>query len=439
MSDSEGSEEDRPIRSSRVPIDNPNGEGRYVIEMKLFDGYDYKLSRRVDVTLTYDDESSSSTHSRKKAMHSIDDGTNSSSNVTNHDGEKIGYLTGNLLHRPSPIFFEMADADSGELQGLACLFCEADGKASRVNHPVLRDDENKYGGFFHIAKVEVRKHHKGKDLALLLIHHTLVFLSDLWTLAVMEAGYLNYHCLKWKDNDRLGFGSGSAETEEEKERTKQGSIAVMRHYARMGFFQAGQNRGTYTSWFLTKKSYFGDPQPNNDHDASIKRWISKESAQNEIDVFYPPPRRVPSPLDEELQSAITSFSGTDVSSLEDIVRRGASIDSSCAMHFACANMDTDVAVLEALVSLGGNVNAADDNRNTPLHVAAAMKKVAAVRYLIRCGANRSAVDSDGATPLDAFQKSEQSSQDFATAMGLSFRREIDKTINKSISELLSFL
>jgi len=87
MSDSEGSEEDRPIRSSRVPIDNPNGEGRYVIEMKLFDGYDYKLSRRVDVTLTYDDESSSSTHSRKKAMHSIDDGTNSSSNVTNHDGE----------------------------------------------------------------------------------------------------------------------------------------------------------------------------------------------------------------------------------------------------------------------------------------------------------------------------------------------------------------
>jgi ankyrin repeat protein len=60
----------------------------------------------------------------------------------------------------------------------------------------------------------------------------------------------------------------------------------------------------------------------------------------------------------------------------------------------------DVAMLKRLLADGGDVNALNRTRTTPLHAAARAGKVQAVRVLLDAGADPAAIDSDGITPLE---------------------------------------
>jgi len=184
------SDESTPIRSKEGSIDIPSNEtdGSYTFKIDLSEGQ-YEAHKYVSLDLNFTPTPSPPVSKKAKTG---EDGEN------NDDTRKVvtvGRLRGNILDRPSPIFFEMADAESGELQGLACLFCELDGTASRISHPSLQDlspGAVRAGGFLHIEQVSIEEPHsrRGNDLGLRLIHEVLVFLKDMWTLAVMDVGHV---------------------------------------------------------------------------------------------------------------------------------------------------------------------------------------------------------------------------------------------------------
>lgn len=100
--------------------------------------------------------------------------------------------SGNLLSRPHPNFHFVAEPISGDLWELVKVVCDANGVASRIDHPVLQSSPSKQlGGFFHIDKVIVEEKHRGKDLGLHLIHQALVFVRNEWSLAAISPGLLN--------------------------------------------------------------------------------------------------------------------------------------------------------------------------------------------------------------------------------------------------------
>ena len=47
--------------------------------------------------------------------------------------KSIGTLSGTILPRPSPIFYEMGDSISGELQWFTNLFCNSNGAVTRIS------------------------------------------------------------------------------------------------------------------------------------------------------------------------------------------------------------------------------------------------------------------------------------------------------------------
>jgi len=68
-----------------------------------------------------------------------------------------------MLPRPSPIFYEMGDSISGELQWFTNLFCNSNGGVTRISTN-LEGRDVYTGGLFHIYKVAIEKAHKGQDL-----------------------------------------------------------------------------------------------------------------------------------------------------------------------------------------------------------------------------------------------------------------------------------
>jgi len=398
MSDNESDGSDpSPIRSKVVAINIPNNDGdkdgfSYTFKLELCKSWEYEESHTtVSVNLKFIPDPTSPP--APKNIKTGEDGKRDDNNAA-----VVGQLRGNILKRPSPIFFEMADEESAELQGLACLFCESDGKASRILHPALQDQSPEAvrgGGFLHIERVHIEEPHRGKDLGLRLIHEVLVFLDDLWTIAVMEVGH----------------------------------VKTQRHFGRMGFLQAGRKKGMRDAWFLTKELYF-ERSGGGNNETAIETWIPKDRA-GEVEVHtIPLPREVSAP-DEELKTHVTGMScqgaAVDSGLIEDCIRNGASINNSCVLHIAAANTTgPDISVLKILVRLGGDVNATDENGMTPLHVAAGSQRATVVRYLLESGANASAEDLGGATPLQTFTAGLQNTSDFYSTFGMSgIVREVD--------------
>ena len=176
----------------------------------------------------------------------------------------------------------------------------------------------------------------------------------------------------------------------------------------MGFSQA---RTTY-AWFLTASTYFAAPHP-------IDTWLSKEQASS-IPILEKPKRVEPTGLDKDLKEialAIRDASPvptTSLQSLEDLVRRGATVNKS--LHSIAATKENSQ-VLEVLVNLGGDVNYKDELGNTALHVAAATMKAANVEWLMRHGADRSSRNLESKTPLECLQDTAQSYADTSACFG----------------------
>jgi len=347
------------------------------------------------------------------------------------DGEVVGYLHGYLLTRPSGAFYECADSISGELQELAVIFCDPRGIASRLNHPQLKQNSPcvSSGGFYHIDLVEVKPKHRGYDLGLRIIHESLWFLKNKWSLAVMHPGALSNHVSEWPTD---GIHDPFSEpTPEQLEADSLATRKISLHFARMGFTQAGRSPRLSSSWFMTSEFYFpsdiADPK-----DAAIKRWIPKTEV---IDAYFPPKKVKPSGLDKELIDAIQSACECSnvvglgsmmpplldaITKIQRLVQQGASLQRTHALHFAAANSRGDEAkVLEALIRLaGGEVDIRDEDGNTPLHVAAGVMAHVAVSMLVSAGANREARNLEGDTPQDSFLKKLQNDDDFAICFSL---------------------
>jgi hypothetical protein len=341
----------------------------------------------------------------------------------------VGYLEGTLLRRPDPHFFELADEVSQEMQELAVTFCNSKGIADRIKHPSLREDPTAVngGGFLQICMIEIRSEHQKKDLGLRMVHETLVFLRGGWTLAVVIPGLITNSFRKWlppglTENDR-----NRDSTPAEKAVFAAQQLKIRKHYCRMGFNQAGRNRGLESFFFLTSGSYL--PR-GSDPAAAMDQWISKDNA-GDIDVFVAPERQIPSGLDEELRNKLIKYRGTPgedfIRSISGLVERGASINGAGAMHIAAANGESlGPPILRELVRLGGEVDGADDSGNTPLHVAATKKSLSSIEYLLACRASRTLQNDDGDTPLMCVERASRDADDFSTAMGMNLPpREMD--------------
>jgi ankyrin repeat protein len=162
----------------------------------------------------------------------------------------------------------------------------------------------------------------------------------------------------------------------------------------------------------------------------MDQWISKEEA-GDIVIFVSPEVQTPSGLDEELKDALMK-ADTDnpadlIRSVENLIARGASISRAGAMHIAAANGDRlGPPILRELVRLGGDIDGPDENGNTPLHIAATVKAVSSIEYLLACGASRTRQNDDGNTPLMCSEKALQNTNDFRAAMGMNLApREMD--------------
>ena len=346
---------------------------------------------------------------------------------------KEGYLTGFLLPRPSRYFYQFADEVSQETVDLACVFCEPDGVASRVqNHPKMTGDAVRGGGFLNIEKVEIHPESKGKDLGLRFIHEVLVQLRGQWTLAVIAPFPLSNHACEWEANCRLDGDLTTEQLQAAERNNKQ----VARHFARLGFVQAGTKSDLVGAWFLTASNYFQSANPT-------ASWLSQQQSKN-IVIHERPKTVEKTGLDKELNEAAVAFPDRDrdnmrslvlagtpapppanlaerqaasLLKMEELVRRGASVNNSGSLQIAAANR-RDPKLLQALIRLGGDVNYRDELGNSALHVAAACMRHENVEYLCSRGAQTTTPNLDGETPLHCLQNSIQNNADFTSTFGL---------------------
>ena len=210
----------------------------------------------------------------------------------------IGRLKGTILQRPSPIFDEMADSVSEEFEWFSSLFCNRTGKANRIKTDLDARGVQR-GGFFHIDEVEIDISHKGQGLGLRLVHEVFLFCKEMWNLAVLKA----YPLLE-SYKDRLGKEKpdyeAKAERKEWYKKFDEGWIKICRHWARLGFKQAGRNDDVCEAWYLTSTTYF-DKQ-SSAHNSSYM-WKTKEELRD-LDIYFKTRTHVPEGADKELRDLV---------------------------------------------------------------------------------------------------------------------------------------
>jgi len=387
---SENEDDEYLLRSQEVSWTISQG-GRtfsYTVKIRISRGLDFETVKKIDATLYF-------------------------------QTKEVGTLRGTILPRPTNIFYEMADASSSELQRLSNMFCDRNGHATRIEGTGMPLEDVHRGGFFHIAMMRVQEDHKGRDVGLHMLHHVLVVLKDDWKLIVLEA------CPQL---ERLGFSvdpdpyADTGFTPEQKKRLKDATVTLERHYARMGFQQAGRNTDAFDVWFLTAFNYFQNTalEPS-------AHWQSKEDVQN-LDVYEPPEKHQSQGLDLELQKLIQARAPWP--KITALIRKGASVHGSRALFILVANtingeqQEHISPTLQALAGLG-DVNEGNEDGNRLLHMAASSNHSALIRFLISVGANKSLTNENGHTPLDCLESSRQSYADYFATFDLKNSRPMD--------------
>jgi hypothetical protein len=395
-------------------------------------------------------------------------------------GELVGCFQATLLDRPSPSFFEQADAASQGLLEVSSVFCKPNGVASRIqHHPRLQKSDPAIfsGGFLYIDQLEVNPSHRGQsDLGLGILHEVLILLEELWTFCAMTTYCLPREYCQWKHNAPLP--SAVELTRQERDRNE---AAVQRHFARMGFAPAGPDNPR--AWFITSTVYFGtnnNASSNDDDDAELdsveimSRWLSKEQvAKEEADVKVKAQtehtivtgaekaladfvqgiksNQEAANGDEHkpkgLYEAIINCNSTGTAhpplypedvSLRNIQRieellptTAGAAAAECIIHnsralFHAAALDIDdMHVMATLVRLGGNVNLSNEHGDCPLHIAARNMRPRTISFLLDvAGADASLSNNDGETPLETLEYAIQVMGDSDAPWGCSLSSRI---------------
>jgi len=351
--------------------------------------------------------------------------------------ESIGTLSGTMLSRPSPIFYEMGDSISGELQWFTNLFCNSNGGVTRISTN-LEGRDVYTGGLFHISKVAIEKAHKGQDLGLRLVHETLVFLRGQWNLVVLKSDLLTSSfedCLGISRTHPISNDEDSEAVQEDK--IHAAKLKISRHWARLGFQQAGRNADECDAWYMTSLTYFGQHESQDAASVAMRNWKTKDEIQS-LDIYVAPKKHTPQGADKNLKELVEEAMQRELlvpadlenllHKIEDLVNnQNASIYGSRILFVLSAeNTGITSTFLRTLIRLGAkDINAPDENGNRPLHIAASAMKSVAITLLIESGASRTLQNDKGYTPLRNLEMTRQNLQDFANTFSFNFVKPTD--------------
>lgn len=320
--------------------------------------------------------------------------------------KEIGSLGANLLQPARGAFHEMADADSGELLEVATTFADANGYLCRNSN--ITGLNSSSSGLLHLSNISISSsEHQSDELELQMVHETLKYLHSNPATSFQGSAFASFmekHGVQWN----LAV-------------IMTPTLGEQKKYSRLGFRQLGRNRDEYQTFFVTSSSYFGGG------DGQFR--LESVSDVEALDLYVPPPIVEAAGTDKELQDLIGGkimmgkLSEEQVLGLVTEVRnlvssRGANVQNAHALHCAACLNTKNVAVLEALIALGAEVNAKDNDGATALHRAAQRGTTEAVQYLLRVGADRTATNDKGQTPLQVLSVKSQSTADFMQVFGL---------------------
>ncbi len=242
--------------------------------------------------------------------------------------EIIGTISGNIIRRGGA-FYSHCDSISEEIQHCSVLFFKSDGKLSSEMKEKVHTSCNQ-NGYLHVDQVKINKVHRGKDLGLKLFQKVLEQLFGKWSIAFIQPMPLN------AEKSDIPF--------------REGVTKLSQYFSRLGFIQGSNNEASDKNefWYLDKTAY----TPN--------ILISKEQSKQLI-VTLPIPKRIVTDADKQLTELVTNADTGDPihsntlvnvfkSEVPVMLRAGADLNSSTALHYAVANKKN--ALIVPLIELG---------------------------------------------------------------------------------------
>lgn len=113
-------------------------------------------------------------------------------------------------------------------------------------------------------------------------------------------------------------------------------------------------------------------------------------------------------LDFELQEAIRR---NEFEEVETMIQKGANVNCRTEFNNTCLNLaiiySSSSSICHLLLENGADINAVDDNDETPLHKAIFYNRFSLAKDLIDLGAKGSMMDINGDTPLHLAMKKRQ--------------------------------
>ncbi len=102
------------------------------------------------------------------------------------------------------------------------------------------------------------------------------------------------------------------------------------------------------------------------------------------------------------------------SALHLLVAKGYTSTSVGRQTLACSNFE----LIQKVVALGANVNIADDNGNTPLHLAYLRRDAQVIKFLLEHGADRHSLNHTGLKPVQFALMSERDDLNYSIARAI---------------------
>ncbi|KAJ3128391.1 hypothetical protein HK100_009203 [Physocladia obscura] len=290
---------------------------------------------------------------------------------------KLGVLDAWLLTREyGQNIFQTADIPSQEVCDMAREFFNADEMlVPKITSQILGNDHDRInaaneGDILYINEVHVAKFSRGQGLSLEIIRGLFEHLENRWAISA-------FFPAPWgvQDQNRHGFHNEEAFIAAKEIPTEK----IARLFAKLGYIQVG----TSHYWFL-ERSHVSEY----DLDTS-KLVISKDPERPKTPVFEG--------VDQELLDWLTAEQVSDISTLDSLLARGASLEKIFALHHAAVAHNFEM--VEFLVNnYDLDVNLQDHHGNTPLHLATESLKMKF--FLVSHGANVDVKNIDDKKPID---------------------------------------